>query len=145
MAKKKYSINWDDDVPVSFEVDGVEYESLDDIPDETDRIKLEAMIDSASDAEIDAEFAKVEDAFVALQANQIDAIVYDAPVLLYYAAHEGKGNAQTVGTIFRKENYGVAFPDKSPLRKRVNEVLLKLKENGTYDQLYGKWFGGAGS
>ncbi len=92
-----------------------------------------------------AEFAKVEDAFVALQANQIDAIVYDAPVLLYYAAHEGKGKAQTVGAIFRKENYGVAFPDKSPLRKRVNEVLLKLKENGTYDQLYNKWFGGAGS
>ncbi len=92
-----------------------------------------------------AEFAQVEDALQALQTNQIDAIVYDAPVLLYYAAHEGKGKTQTVGTIFRKENYGVAFPDKSPLRKRVNEVLLKLKENGTYDQLYNKWFGGAGS
>jgi hypothetical protein len=38
----------------------VEYESLDDIPDEADRLKLEAMIDSASDAEFDAEFAKVE-------------------------------------------------------------------------------------
>jgi polar amino acid transport system substrate-binding protein len=88
------------------------------------------------------EFAKVEEAFQALQENQVDAVVYDAPVLLYYAAHEGKGKAQTVGAIFRKENYGVAFPDKSPLRKRVNEILLKLKENGTYDQLYGKWFGG---
>ena len=92
-----------------------------------------------------AEFAQVEDALQALQTNQIDAIVYDAPVLLYYAAHEGKGKTQTVGAIFRKENYGVAFPDKSPLRKRVNEILLKLKENGTYDQLYSKWFGGAGS
>lgn len=89
-----------------------------------------------------ADFAQVEDAFQALQTSQIDAIVYDAPVLLYYAAHEGKGKVQTVGAIFRKENYGVAFPDKSPLRKRVNEILLKLKENGTYDQLYGKWFGG---
>jgi len=92
-----------------------------------------------------AEFAKVEDAYQALQTGQIDAIVYDAPVLLYYAAHEGKGKVQTVGAIFRKENYGVAFPDKSPLRKRVNEALLKLKENGTYDQLYTKWFGGAGT
>jgi len=90
-------------------------------------------------------FANVGDAFQALQTGRIDAIVYDAPVLLYYAAHEGKGKVQTVGTIFRKENYGVAFPDKSPLRKRVNEMLLKLKENGTYDQLYAKWFGGSGS
>ena len=90
-------------------------------------------------------FANVEDAFQALQTGQVDAIVYDAPVLLYYAAHEGKGKVQTAGAIFRKENYGIAFPDKSPLRKRVNEALLKLKENGTYDQLYAKWFGGSGS
>jgi len=60
MAKKKYSINWDDDVAASFEVNGVEYKSLDDIPDEADRLKLEAMLDSASDAEFDAEFAKIE-------------------------------------------------------------------------------------
>ena len=92
-----------------------------------------------------AEFPKVEEAYEALRQGEVNAVVYDAPVLLYYAAHEGKGKVQTAGPIFRKENYGIVFPDKSPLRKRVNEVLLKLKENGTYDQLYTKWFGGAGS
>jgi len=91
------------------------------------------------------EFAKVEDALDALQQDQADAVVYDAPVLLYYASHEGKGKMQTVGSIFRKENYGIAFPTDSPYRKPVNEALLKLKENGTYDQLYKKWFGGTGS
>ena len=91
------------------------------------------------------EFAKVEEAYQALQQGQVDAVVYDAPVLLYYASHEGKGKVQTVGSIFRKENYGIAFPANSPLRKPVNEALLKLKENGTYDQLYAKWFGGSGS
>jgi polar amino acid transport system substrate-binding protein len=65
--------------------------------------------------------------------------------LLYYSAHEGKGKVQSIGSIFRKEYYGIAFPDKSPLRKRVNEALLKLKENGVYDKLYIKWFGGSGS
>ena len=89
------------------------------------------------------EFSKVEEAYQALQQGQVNAVVYDAPVLLYYASHEGKGKVQTVGAIFRKENYGIVFPDKSPLRKRVNEVLLKLKENGTYEKLYSKWFGGA--
>ncbi len=89
------------------------------------------------------EFPKVEEAYQALQQGQVSAVVYDAPVLLYYASHEGKGKVQTAGPIFRKENYGIVFPDKSPLRKRVNEALLKLKENGTYDRLYGKWFGGA--
>ncbi|HWH76900.1 MAG TPA: transporter substrate-binding domain-containing protein, partial [Candidatus Binatus sp.] len=87
------------------------------------------------------EYAKVEDAYQALQDNQVDAVVYDAPVLLYYAAHEGNGKAQVVGAIFRKENYGIAFPSNDALRKPVNEALLKLKENGVYDQLYKKWFG----
>lgn len=59
MAKKTYSINWEDDIPVSFEVNGVTYESLDDIPNEKDRTKLEAMLNSAEDAEFDAEFAKM--------------------------------------------------------------------------------------
>ncbi|HWP23335.1 MAG TPA: transporter substrate-binding domain-containing protein [Candidatus Binatia bacterium] len=92
-----------------------------------------------------SEFAKVEEAFQALLAGEADAVVYDAPVLLYFASHEGKGKAQTVGSIFRKENYGIVFPDKSPLRKRVNEALLKLKESGKYDELYAKWFGGSAS
>ena len=91
------------------------------------------------------EFAKVEEPFEALEHGQADAVVYDAPVLLYHAAHEGKGKTQTVAPIFRKENYGIAFPANSPYRKPVNEALLKLKENGTYDQLYKKWFGGAAS
>jgi len=91
------------------------------------------------------DFAEVEDAYQGLQQNQIDAVVYDAPVLLYFASHKGKGRMQMVGGVFHKESYGIAFPDKSPLRKRVNEALLKLKENSTYDLLYAKWFGGSGS
>ena len=89
------------------------------------------------------EFDKVEEVYQALQSGRVSAVVYDAPVLLHYASHEGKGKVQTVGAIFRKENYGIVFPDKSPLRKPVNEALLKLKENGTYDKLYSKWFGGS--
>jgi len=59
MAKKKYSINWEDDEAVSFEVNGVEYKNLEDVPDEDDQLKLEAMLNSAEDAEFDAEFEKM--------------------------------------------------------------------------------------
>jgi polar amino acid transport system substrate-binding protein len=91
------------------------------------------------------EYSKIEEAYQALQSGQADAVVYDAPVLLYYASHQGKGKVQVAGSIFRKENYGIAFASNSPHRKPVNEALLKLKENGAYDQLYNKWFGGTGS
>lgn len=48
---KKYSVNWEDDVPVSFEVDGVRYDSLEDVPNPKDRRKLEAMLDTSEEIE----------------------------------------------------------------------------------------------
>ena len=89
------------------------------------------------------EFPKVEDTFDALQRGQMDAVVYDAPVLLYYASHDGNGKVQPVGSIFRKEYYGLVFPPDSRYRKPVDEALLKIKEDGIYDRLYMKWFGGS--
>jgi hypothetical protein len=41
---------------------------------------------------------------------------------------------------FRKEDYGIVFPRDHPLRKQVNVALLVLREDGTYQQLYDKWF-----
>jgi polar amino acid transport system substrate-binding protein len=86
------------------------------------------------------EFAQIEQAFRALENRQVDAVVFDAPVLLYHAATAGKGKTRVVGPIFRKENYGILFPQGSPLRKPVNEALLKLRENGSYDRIYNRWF-----
>ncbi len=90
---------------------------------------------------IDAlEVAQIEQAYAALLDGQAQAIVGDAPVLLYYASHGGKGKVQTAGAIFRPENYGILFSSGSDLRKRVNESLLRAKESGEYRGLYRKWF-----
>lgn len=53
---KKYSINWENDEPVSFEVDATSYASLDDVPDESDRSRLEAMMNASLDEEFEKEF-----------------------------------------------------------------------------------------
>ena len=61
MPKKKYSINWENDQPSSFEVDSVAYESLDQVPDEGDRSRLDAMLNASTDQEFeefDREFEK---------------------------------------------------------------------------------------
>jgi polar amino acid transport system substrate-binding protein len=72
--------------------------------------------------------------------KDVDAIVFDAPVLLYYAANDGKGRVQMVGPMFRREDYGIVFQQNKPLRKQVDNALLILREDGTYQQLYNKWF-----
>jgi polar amino acid transport system substrate-binding protein len=71
--------------------------------------------------------------------GEVDAAVYDAPVIMYYVKNEPR--AQMVGSQFRPEGYGIIFPLNSPLRRPVDTALLKLVENGTYDTLYRKWFG----
>ena len=53
MAKKKYSINWENDEATSFEVDGMTYNSLDDVSDPKDRDKLAAMMDASFEDSFD--------------------------------------------------------------------------------------------
>jgi polar amino acid transport system substrate-binding protein len=88
------------------------------------------------------EVARIDEAYKALHDKQVDAVVFDAPVLLYYAAKEGKGRVHMVGQPFRKEDYGIVFPRNHALRKQVNVALLALREDGTYQKIYDKWFTG---
>lgn len=84
-------------------------------------------------------FPDFQAAAAAMLEGKAEAVLYDAPVILYYVKNEQR--AQMAGTPFREENYGILFPIGSPLRRPVNEALLTLFENGTYESLYKKWFG----
>ena len=83
----------------------------------------------------------IKEAFIQLEKGQIDAIVFDAPVLLHYAKTKGIGKVHIVGDIFEAQSYGFAMTQKNPLHKKINITLLKLRKTGFYDKLYKKWFG----
>jgi ABC-type amino acid transport substrate-binding protein len=72
--------------------------------------------------------------------GEVQAIVFDAPTLQYYAAKRGGGVLQVVGPIFRPEKIAIAVREGSPLRKRINEALLEIYADGTYEDIYAKWF-----
>lgn len=82
-----------------------------------------------------------EEAYLALGDKEIDAIVYDAPALQYYANHQGRNKVKVVGSSFQLQSYGIALPINSPYRKSINAALLNLMEDGTYNQIEEKWFG----
>ncbi|MDO9384778.1 MAG: transporter substrate-binding domain-containing protein [Hyphomicrobiaceae bacterium] len=86
-------------------------------------------------------YEKITDAYGALLNREVDAVVFDSPVLLYYANTDGKGRAQVVGSVFRKQDYGIVFQRGSEWRKRVDGALLAIREDGTYQALHDKWFG----
>jgi ABC-type proline/glycine betaine transport system substrate-binding protein/ABC-type amino acid transport substrate-binding protein len=87
---------------------------------------------------------KVEDvdhAYPLLESGEVDAIVYDAPVLQHYASKAGKGKVKVVGLLFQEQNYGIALQVQSPYREKINIALLKLIESGAYQEIVDKWFG----
>ena len=86
-------------------------------------------------------FKSVDNAFDALLKGDVDAVVYDAPNLLYYANGEGKGKVTVVGKIFQPQDYGLAVAQGSPLREKINRAILKLTESGEFGRIDSKWFG----
>jgi polar amino acid transport system substrate-binding protein len=75
-----------------------------------------------------------------LLQGRVQAVVFDAATLQYWAARRGQGILQVVGPIFRPEKYGIAVGQGSPLRKQINEALLRMYEDGEYEEIYNKWF-----
>ena len=87
------------------------------------------------------EFATPGQVYKALLDKKVDAVVLPAPILLYYAAHEGKGRVKTVGPEFNTAPVAIMVQLDSPLRRKINLALIALRENGTYQRIYDKWFG----
>jgi polar amino acid transport system substrate-binding protein len=85
--------------------------------------------------------ARVDEAYKLLESGRVQAVVYDAPVLQYYANTAGKGRVQLAGPVFEDESYGIALPTGSKLRKPLNESLLRIQQNGVYSAIYKRWFG----
>ena len=83
----------------------------------------------------------IDQAYEKLLKDEVDALVFDSPTILYYARNKGAGKVSVVGALFDIQYYGFLFPQGSDLREPVNRALLKLRKNGTYDTLYNKWFG----
>jgi polar amino acid transport system substrate-binding protein len=84
----------------------------------------------------------IQTALTKVANKEVDALVFDAPALEYYETHKGKSLVTTVGEMFKPEGYGIAVSkNNNELLNRVNKSLLEMKEDGSFDEIYKKWFG----
>lgn len=76
--------------------------------------------------------------FQALKAGTVDALLQDLPVNL---VHTEDGQYTIVQKYDTGEQYGFAFKkDNTALVNEVNKDLKKMKDDGTYQKLYNKYF-----
>ncbi|MGX8008207.1 basic amino acid ABC transporter substrate-binding protein [Mesorhizobium sp. ORM8.1] len=87
------------------------------------------------------QFQSIDAAYQALETGGADAVIFDNPVNVNFkAAHD---NVQTVGSLLTGEYYGIAISKQKPeLVEKINDGLAKIKQNGEYQKLFEKYFGG---
>jgi ABC-type amino acid transport substrate-binding protein len=68
----------------------------------------------------------IEDGFELIEKKQIDAFVYDAPILKYFVKSKNIANKfRVLPIILDPINYAFALPTNSNLRESINRVLLR--------------------
>lgn len=90
-------------------------------------------------------YPAMSDMYMALLGRNVDAVFYDAPNVAYFAQTRGEGRTKVVGPLYEGQQYGIVFHKGSQWVEPTNEALAAMKEDGTYDEIYEKWFGEAPS
>nr|WP_229843157.1 transporter substrate-binding domain-containing protein [Halomonas urumqiensis] len=83
------------------------------------------------------------DMYMALLGRNVDAAFYDAPNVAYFAKTRGEGRAKVVGPLYEGQQYGIVFHKGSEWVEPTNQALAEMREDGTYDEIFEKWFGEA--
>jgi polar amino acid transport system substrate-binding protein len=85
-------------------------------------------------------FDRTVDAFQALNAGQIDAVLLDVPIVLGAVDEKQVRDAEVVGQFKTGEVYGAVVNRGSPNLEAFNTVIKAMKEDGFRDQLFQKYF-----
>lgn len=83
----------------------------------------------------------LDDLLANLKDGRSDAIVYDAPPLMYAAKLDP--TIKIVGNMFAHQSYGIVFPNTGgeALKELFDIEIMLSRQNGEYQKIYDKWFG----
>lgn len=87
------------------------------------------------------EFSTNNEAFNDLEAGRSDALVVDEVLARYYMKQKGQEKYKVLEENFGDEEYAVGLrKDDTELLAKVDAALEEMKSDGTYDEIYAKWF-----
>lgn len=125
--------------------DNESIKGLDDLKGKTIAVQMGTV---GADAAAKIQGAKVKTfdssdlACLELKNGGCDAVISDLPVLQYFLKQGGSAYAKSVGEPQKGDFYGIATNKKDKaLGDALNKALADMKKDGSYKQLYEKWFG----
>lgn len=99
-------------------------------PDDLANVRVGTLLNSSSEAYLESRglgfkaVESLEQGFDALVAGELDAVVYDRPLLLHVSNKQYPDTTQVVG-MFDRQDYALALAEGSALREPINRVLLQ--------------------
>lgn len=132
-------------ITIAVPEDNDDINSLEDLEGKTIATRLgstsaQFLEENLEDKKVDT-YEQLDQVYMAVENGSADAAVYDLPNVEYYISTTGDG-LKTVGDTYQAEDYGIAIlKGNEDLVAAVNDALATLQENGTYDEIYDKWFG----
>lgn len=125
-------------------------ESKDDLKDKVVTVQAESSALTAVNKEEDfvsnlkqapVEYATNVECFKDVENGRADAIVVDEVLARYYMKQNGEDNYKVLDENFGEEKFAVGIDkDNKALVDALNKALDQQKEDGTYDEIYAKWF-----
>jgi len=87
------------------------------------------------------DFPDIRQALDAVAAGQLDAAVYDAPVLRYVATSQLAGKIDVLPGFFHRLDYAIALRPGSPLREDLNRALLHRISRSEWERTLFRYLG----
>lgn len=87
-------------------------------------------------------FNQLNECYLELRNNGVDAVVNDIPTNDYYAVTAGRGKVKSLPVALTREDLAIAVKKgNTKLMARINRGLTTIKQNGEFARIFEKWFG----
>ena len=86
-------------------------------------------------------YADAPAALDGLARGEVDAIVYEAPILAYWVKTQHAGALRVLPGTFDNHGYGFGLKPGSPLREPIDRALLTFVASDEWDQLLARYLG----
>ena len=110
-------------------------------------VRVGALQQSATMAYFDAEqiradsYTSISDGLRAVEENEIDAFVHDAPILQYYTQLDFRNKVRVLPNTFNDQYYGIALPLNSAYRNEMNQIVLDYIASDEWNNLVNRYLG----
>ncbi len=86
-------------------------------------------------------YPDVSAAVAALSKGELDAVVFEAPILQYVVKNETNGNVEVLPGTFDNHGYGFGLKSGSPIREAFNQEMLQFTASDAWPAILAKYLG----